>query len=129
MITQPLQNSLQEIGNWLDFKKVPQRKRDAYKDAIETLADAISNGSMSISEDNHITYKLNFEVGGVSELKFKPRLTVSDVKAKTSTLKTSDAEGRLLAYVSALTEVSVGELSKLDTEDFSICQSIAVFFL
>lgn len=129
-LTQPLTKSYEEIENWLTYKKVAAAKRLSYKDAIDTLANAISEGSLSIDDKTFaITQKLQFPAAEITSLTFKPRLTLQDIKTKTATVKPSDSDGRMMAYVSALTDVSAGELSKMDTEDYSICQSIAVFFI
>lgn len=130
MQTQPLTASFEELNKWLDFKKVAQRKRETYKDAIETLANGISDGLLTVDDKTYaITQTLSFPAGDIKTLTFKPRLTVQDIKNKTATLKAGDSDGRMTAYVSALTDVSMGELSKMDTEDYNICQSIAVFFI
>ncbi len=124
-----------EVNKWLDAKKVKQRKRESYPDAIEHITNAIAEGSLFLSEDFKLTQKLSFPVcdnSGAevfSELEYKPRLTVFDTQAATKNVKAGDADGRIMAYASALTGKSNGLLGKLDTEDYTLVQSITVFFL
>jgi hypothetical protein len=44
-------------------------------------------------------------------------------------VKPSDAEGRLLGYIAALTGQARAILEELDTADKKIAMSIAIFFL
>lgn len=119
-----------EIAGWLDYKKVSAKKRESYKDAIETLTEAIVEGHISIGEDHTITHRLLFPLDGfASELVYTPRITVGDLTKKMQGVKAGDADGRIMAYAAALTGLSVGLLAKLDTEDNSICQAVAVFFV
>jgi hypothetical protein len=54
---------------------------------------------------------------------------VHEVQARTKQVKAGDANGILMAYVAALTGENTGIIGKMDTEDYNICQSIAVFFV
>jgi hypothetical protein len=62
-------------------------------------------------------------------LTFKPRIQVRDVQPALRSLKSGDGDGRIMAYLSALTGESMGILGLMDSSDHSICASIVVFFL
>ena len=44
-------------------------------------------------------------------------------------VKTSDLDNRIVAFVSALTLQPKAIIESLDTEDYDVCQGIAIFFL
>lgn len=118
-----------EVYQWIHSKKVKQKKIEGNADSIETLIDAFSEGNLSLNpESNVLTLKLSFPAGNINSLDFKPRLKVSETHKRLKSVKASDIDGRVLAYVSALTDQSSGIVGDLDTEDYSICQAIAVFF-
>lgn len=120
----------QEVNAWLDFKKVRDRKRESSEDSIESLVYGFMDGDLVMdSESKEITLKLQFPIGGsINELKFKPRLRLNDVHSHLKNVKSSDVDGRILAYVCALTGQNSGIISNMDSEDYSIAQSLAVFF-
>jgi hypothetical protein len=124
-----------EVNGWLDYKKVKEKKREAYKDAIDTLVDGVKDGTLSIAEDMKITHALAFPVEDSTgkivfdKLEYKARLSVGEIGERTKGVKAADTDGRIMAHVSALTGKAIGLLNKMDTEDNSIAQSIAVFFV
>lgn len=122
-----------EIDGWLEYKKVPERKRESFKDSVDALVDAVSDGCLSVDGDTHvITQTLKFPVGSevhVDKLDWKPRLSVSNVHTHLQGVKATDADGRVLAYMAALTGKPKEVIRSLDTEDYSIGQAIAIFFL
>jgi hypothetical protein len=122
----------QDISEWLDYKKVSANKREAQKDTIETLADAISEGTLVLKEDKSLEMTLKFPTEGeepLTKLTFKPRLRTETVAKHLQGVKATDIDGRLLAYVAALTGNTKTLVGKLDTEDQSLAQAIAVFFV
>lgn len=125
----------EEVNSWLDYKKVKDKKREAYKDAVETLVDGVKDGTLVIAEDMKINQTLAFPVednaGKVvfDKLEYKARLSVGEIAERTKGVKATDTDGRIMAHVSALTGKAIGLLNKMDTEDNSIAQSIAVFFV
>jgi hypothetical protein len=123
--------AIQDVNRWLDYKRVRASKREDYKQHIDSLVAAIQDGLLTVEEDHTITQHLLFEIGegGTKELKFKPRLTQEQLNPYISKLASGSADERLRAYICALTGQAVGIISKLDTEDNTISQSIAVFFL
>jgi hypothetical protein len=121
------------VQKWLDLKRIPAAKRETQKEAINSLIEAVSNGDISIADDGVITQKLIFPItiggGELSELTYKPRLTVGEYKAHTANVKAGDFDGRIMAYVRALTKLQVEVIDRLDTADTSIATSIAIFFM
>jgi len=110
-----------EVESWLNFKQIGDRKREA-----------IMEGTLSLKEDKTFVHTLKFDTGGeipVKVLEYSPRLKVSVVKTCLQGVAASDADGRICAYVAALTSKATGIINALDTEDYSLAQSIAVFFL
>lgn len=135
-----LEQAEKEVGHWLDRKRITARKRmsDGYKQAIETLVDAVTLGDISINEDGTISHQLIVPLEGFADrLDYKARILTDDVNKIVKGLSRNDGKGlsekdgtdRVIATISALTSQSVGLIQKLDTEDNSIAQAIAIFFL
>jgi len=122
-----------EVNVWLDYKRVSEKKREAYKEQIESLVDAICEGLLSLKEDKTFIYELREPVGSaetkITKLEFKPRLKMGTIHQHLQGVKPSDADGRVCAYIAALTSTTKSVLSQLDSEDYAIPQSIAIFFL
>lgn len=122
-----------EVNAWLEKKKVFSSTKESSKDSIEVLVDAMCNGVLSLDQQTwNFTHKLLFPFGDqvkVEELKYKPRLNDKMLKPYLNGVKASDAEGRLLAYIAALTGQSRAILEELDTADKKIAMAIAIFFL
>jgi hypothetical protein len=122
-----------EINSWLDFKKISEKKRTNYKENIESLVDAVCEGILSVNpEGKELVQILNFPIGEemkVNKLEYKPRLTVGAVQSHLNGVKATDADGRIIAYIAALTSQPKELIKKMDTEDNGLAQSIAVFFL
>jgi hypothetical protein len=125
----------QEVTNWLDYKRVSPKDRAAHADSIETLTDAISYGDLVADEKNNLSYSLQFPIENgegevsVSSLVFRPRLTQEMIALRMKGVKATDIDNRILAYASALTNVSMEVLKRLDTVDMKIAQAIVVFFI
>ncbi len=100
-----------EIDSWLDYKKVLSYR----------------------AEDNVLVQKIQFinseAEAPVKKLEYKPRLKVFEIHEQTQNEKSTDSNSIILAYVAALTGVAKGTIKKFDTEDYNICQAIAIFFL
>lgn len=137
-ITQELAEK--EVKSWLDFKKVNVKKRENYKDNIEALVNAMIDGKLSLREDKTFVHTLSFPLSAVqkegeeakvtvTELEYTPRLTVKQIQREMQGVKSSDLNGMVCAYISALTGKVKNIVSALDTEDYSIAQAIAIFFL
>lgn len=121
-----------EIEGWLEYKKISNSKREAYKENIETLVNAVVDGIITVDDKFNLTHTLKFKTDGdapIEKLIYKPRISIRDVHANLNGVKPSDADGRLVAYVAALTGQPKGVIKALDTEDYAIGQAIAIFFL
>lgn len=124
----------EEINSWLDYKKVSDKKRESQKEQVESLIDAIADGSLTFKDDKTFTFVqvLKFQTEGdspLTKLEYKPRLKMSTIHSHLQGVKSSDADGRICAYIAALTATPKALINSLDTEDYGIAQSIAIFFL
>jgi len=119
-----------EVEEWLNKKRIYQSVREQQKDSIDLLIDAVMLGDITIGDDNTITHKLVNPTGDIKEMKYKARISESDTRGPLSGVKGNDAEGRLNAYIQALTGTPKNIIAALDTStDKKIALSIAVFFL
>ncbi len=121
-----------EVGKWLDFKKVKDVKRESSKDTIESLIEAVQYGQLTLKDDMSWEQKLDFPIPGdepLTTLTFKPRITVRETHAKTKNVKAADVDGRIAALVAALTGKNTALIISLDSSDYSVSTSIALFFL
>ncbi len=124
--------ALGEVSAWLDYKKIGDQKRETQKDQINSLVDAVVDGSLSFKDDKSIVLELKFPIGKdlfLKQMVFKPRLNMRTITAQLQGVKATDFDGRLLAYVAALSDQTKTILGDLDTEDFGLCQSVALFFI
>jgi hypothetical protein len=122
----------EEIEKWLDYKKVSEKKRESLADHVDTLIETIVDGYLVLNDDFSLTLKLKFPIESevnTTELNFKPRIKVSTVYQHMQGVKTGDTDGRLFANVAALCSKPKELIKALETEDYSICQAVAVFFL
>ncbi|HXP52167.1 MAG TPA: hypothetical protein VN922_19580 [Bacteroidia bacterium] len=126
------EEATKEVNSWLDFKKVGPSKREANKEQINLLIESVSDGTVTFKEDKTIIQNLKFPVEGdivTKTLEFKPRLKINEVHQNLQGVNSSNADQRILAYVAALTGKPKAFFTKLDTEDYTLPQSIAIFFL
>jgi hypothetical protein len=56
-------------------------------------------------------------------------LRVAELNAKLKGVNATDADARVMAYIAAATDQNTGLLSKMYTDDYSVCQSIIMYFL
>ena len=133
MTSVPREQAEAEVQAWLDKKKVFGSSRESNKDHVDTLIDSICEGVLSLNQENwKFTHKLLFPFGDqikVEKLDYYARLNDKMLKPYLSGVKPNDADGRLLAHISALTTQPRAILEELDTADKKIAFSIAVFFL
>ena len=129
----PLEQAVNEINGWLDYKRIEESDRATYSEQINKLADKIAKGVLSIDQDKIMTMCLAFpvEVAGtpVETIAIKPRVTTKEVKDKSMNVRAGDADGRLLAYVAASTGLQQQVIDKLDMLDFNLLNIIMVFFM
>lgn len=127
-----IETATSDINRWLDHKKISERKRANLNDNIQSLVDAICDGRLIVNAENELQQKLVLPFGDekkVDELKYKSRITIGLVQDYMKNVKAGDADGRITAYVAALTGFPPASIKKMDTEDYSIAQAIAIFFL
>ena len=123
-----------EVNKWLDYKKVSQEKRETYQNYISALVSGVQEGILSIDEENVITQKLIWPIkhqegkGALESLSFRPRITVGAIHNHMNGVKADDADGRIKAYICALTNTPKALINALDTDDYGIPQAVAVFF-
>jgi hypothetical protein len=122
-----------DINAWLDAKRVRSTKRTEMKSSVDGLVKAVQDGLIVFdSETGFLTQTLLWPIGeneGVKTFNYKLRLNSFELDPFLKNVSSGDGDGRLRAYVAALTSQLPSVVSKLDTEDLSIAQSIAVFFL
>lgn len=123
----------EEVLGWLKYKKISETQIDSNDDSVEELAAAISEGVLKLDEKSkELKHTLKFPVGEeikITELTYRPRLNDSIISPHMKGVKPNDADGRLNAYICALTGEARGIIRKLDTVDKKISLAIAVFFL
>ena len=131
-----LEIAKKEIESWMDAKRVPGTKRIKLADQIETLEYAVVEGTISIDPDTRvIRHGLMFPVAdsngdvALSKLEYKPRLATNEIQSRLKGITASDGGAVVNAVISALTGQPAAMIGKLDTEDNSIAQAVAVFFL
>lgn len=125
-----------EFETWLDAKRVKPEKREKYADMIESIVYGIIYGQVTVDPDTkvitqHLAYPIQDSNGAtvLSKLDYKPRLRTQELQDRTKGIDPGDGIGRLCAIAGALTGNSTSMISKLDTEDYEIARSVAVFFL
>jgi len=117
-----------EILTWVPLKRLSDRKKESFKDITENLIDAMMDGHLVLREDGCLVQKLQEPKGDLKQLEFKNRIEIGEIHKQTANEKT-DGDVRTLAVVAALTGQAKGFLRKLEPHDYSVSQSIAVFFL
>lgn len=121
-----------DIQRWLDAKRISERKRTNQNESIISLIDAVCDGDLKVNENCELVQSLIHPIGDekmISELTYKSRIQIGQIHEYLKNVKPGDADGRIVAYISALTGNTPAVIKKMDTEDYSIAQSIAVFFL
>ena len=124
--------ALQEVEKWLDYKKISESKKEARTESIDALVEAISDGYLVLNDDFSFVQTLKFPTENemsFKQLTYKPRLKISTIHSHLQGVKASDGDSRICAYVAALTSLPKDLIKALDTEDYSIAQGIAIFFL
>lgn len=118
----------QEIKKWLDHKKVNDKRREAYQAYIDNMVQAVRDGNLTMDDSFILTHKLLFPAATVEAMNYKVRMTKGQVDKALKGIKVDDADGRLVGYLCALTDQPIGIIRAMDTEDYSLAQSIAIFF-
>lgn len=122
-----------EVNAWLEAKKIMKNTRDSNEDSTQLLIDAMVEGIIAIDEKTMvITHNLNFPIGDGEEIKkleYRHRLNDRLLEPYLKGVKPTDSDGRLTAYICALTQNSRGIIKNMDSVDKKISLAIAVFFL
>lgn len=120
-----------EINSWLDYKKVKASKRESFKPQIDQIIESMQAGDIMLNSTTfELTQKLMFPIEGldISELTYKPRLTVADLRKGSATIKSMDFEGKMVSNIATATGKGASMIEKLDTGDFETANAIAIFF-
>ena len=102
-----LEKAKSEVNHWLDLKNYQQSKRDANAEQIEQIAEAVSDGVLSIQEDGVIIHKLTIPIkddeGNVKyeELNYKARIDWSQIEPYMKGVKPQDTFGMINAHIAA----------------------------
>ncbi len=121
-----------DVNKWLDYKQIDDEEREENSDQIDNLIRYVSSGKLILGEDCVFIQKLNFPIKGeivTSELKYMARSDVSTINSNLRGVKADNPDGRVVAYIAALTQNPKGLIEALDTSDYKVGQSIAVFFI
>ncbi len=62
-------------------------------------------------------------------LEYKARISIGDLQKHTSNVKATDFEGKVIAYMAALTGQGMTSIQRMDNEDYKIGQAISLFFM
>ncbi|KKN59925.1 hypothetical protein LCGC14_0536750 [marine sediment metagenome] len=128
----PLEKAIEEIDGWLDRKKIFPSAREEYRDQIDTLAEAISLGFLSLNDKGEFKQELSFplkEELAVTHLEYKARLNGRMLEPHLKGIKAGDGDARIVAYLACLTGQAKGIIKALDTADRKITNSIVIFFI
>ena len=126
------ESAIEDFKKWLDYKRVNENKRQQSSQQEEVIVDAICNGDITIDEECNIHQKLVFPVEGevgFDELVYRPRINRKLLQAKLRGVKADDVDGRMSAYVAALTNKAILQITNLDTEDLRVADAIVMYFL
>lgn len=126
------EQATREVDSWLEAKKIGPAKREQKKVFIENLIGFVMDGTLVLKEDKTFVHNLKFAIGDNESIKtfeYKPRINMQQVRAQLQGVKSDDGEARMAAYIAVLTSQNSGLMKALDTEDNSVAESIAVFFI
>lgn len=121
-----------EVDKWLDYKKISPSKRVSKKASIEQLINGIVDGDLSLSPEMEFVQALKLPVGKdnqVKEFRYKARINIGSVQHHLRQVAADDGDGRIVCYIQGLTGQPSAIIKALDTADYDIAQSIALFFV
>lgn len=123
--------AVKDVNRFLDYRKVSDKRREEFKDQVDSLVEMVMDGDMVVNDDCSITYKIAFtEDLPWSELKFMPRVKTRVVhEILRNHVKGSDGDGRVYAYLAAHSGITFGEVRLLDSFDSSRLSSLALFLM
>lgn len=127
-----------EVNGWLDFQCIPKRQRDSMDATYQRLVDGVEDGRIIINPDFSVIQKLKFPASdAVTELKFKPRLQVAEIKQaqELEPGEESKEDGKTtgydtgFAYVKALTGQHKAMTGRMADKDYKLTDAIVLFFM
>jgi hypothetical protein len=122
----------EEITKWLDYKKIRPAERESNDIFIERLISAVESEQLVLNDLMELEFTLAFPIEGegtrFDKATFKPRMSALDRESAAKGVGTGDGYGRINAIAAQLCNQPKAMLKKLDTEDYKIVESIAVFF-
>jgi hypothetical protein len=122
-----------DVKRWMDHKRIAEKRRAELVSAQEIMVNAIMDGSLILEDDMKWKHTLIFPIEGevgVSEIKYKSRLTDMDIEPYRKIVKGSDFDSQMKQVKLALTNKPVGVINALDSStDKQISDAIALFFV
>jgi hypothetical protein len=123
-------HAINEVKSWLDFKKISDQKRIALQVYVNRIAKALAYGKLILDPESKIFKMiLSFPIGkegSITELKFKPRLTVTDIQNHLAGARTDEETN--VAYISSATGEAPSVIGMLDLEDYHLAGDLVIFF-
>jgi len=126
------EQATKEINAWLDSKKIMHATKEANQDSIDLLIDGMVEGLLTVEKSNEIIHSLAFPIGDddkIKNLTYKHRINDRILEPYLKGVKPADSDGRLIAYIAALTGQLKAVIKNMDSVDKKISLAIAVFFL
>ncbi len=123
-----------EVNDWVSFQGITDKQKEnlSVKNSINRMIQAVEEGTLIIDGATKvITQKLKFPFGEeikISELKFKPHLTVGNIINARAGLDDDEASVPL-GYISAATGEPVKVLLKMNSKDYKLSDTIILFFM
>ena len=128
--------AIADVTAWMDLKRIKPKRREALKNFVENMVDAVMDGELIFDRDSGLLkYRLINPVGEgefLKELTFKPRISEYEMDTYRPSVKNiSDPMlASTLLVLATLTGQSTAMLKQLDkSTDFPLCESIAIFFM
>jgi len=128
--------AIQTVNEWLDFKKVKATKREGLAAMIESLIEAVMDGTLVLDEKMNWIQKLDFPITSqegatmCESLTFKPRITDKEIQSHSKAVKGQTFSDELTKRILALTGENIGYIQALDSStDRPLAENIAVFFM
>lgn len=127
-----------EFRTFLKKKYGDDKKIGDNPDVAELIVGMLSEGRVILNPDGTIKYVLIWplmkkqgekEVPHLSELTFKQRLKLKDLKPYGRMVDPSDRMSVIYSYICAYTSTPRALLEEMDMSDINKLQAIAVFFM
>jgi hypothetical protein len=122
-----------ELFDWFERLDIEVNEEDPGEaSSVRTLIKAISTGNLVVNDDLTLLQKLKTPIGeggAIREFKFKNRLSAGELQKASVGVKAGDMEGRFIGLIGVLSANTRAVVSNLDSRDYKIAQSIALFFM